>query len=505
MNESTFQPTPFTFEDFLSQCKQHFFENLYTTFLPDFLLEHSDLFIKEQHGGGVDTVHNVRKMHNDPKITYKNPDNHYNYENNAPYEGYLYHNKNKQYKEKINLAKKQERATGTLVEDGYLGHALTFAKKAHPSTKAHLEHIHATANIHHDRGRILSGLDGPTIANKDSNLLFTNAALNSSMGKDTMEEYLQSNKPLRRTLKPEDENKMLEKAALSLQAYHREINQTYYNSQSFKKDLSTYTKKQGLKMGIRQVVSLYFFEIWMAVEEEQQKLKEQESHSLEERFSALIKGIKIGYQRVKMDKQFLAFFQGARVGVFASITETLINCVITTSKKAGKLLKQSFLSVTTSLQYYLQNPESLTQGQRIKATTQIVTTSCCTVFGAAISSTLSETLPLPPFLSDVIGDFCGIFATSISSVTLLYFLNKSDMMQKIVEKADNIKDIPHFIHQYTMQAEKTLAREARINAFCATDTQTDPQSNCDLAQKISEAKSDPATLNKLLKENYGCA
>ncbi|MCI5761647.1 MAG: hypothetical protein MR028_04370, partial [Ligilactobacillus agilis] len=48
-------------------------------------------FIQDQHGGDVDTIHNVRQIGKDPKMHYKNAQNAADYANRGAYDSRKYH------------------------------------------------------------------------------------------------------------------------------------------------------------------------------------------------------------------------------------------------------------------------------------------------------------------------------------------------------------------------------------------------------------------------------
>ena len=53
-------------DSLLSEYKRVIFESLISAFALDGLL------VQDHHGGDVDTIHNVRKIGDDPQMTYKN-------------------------------------------------------------------------------------------------------------------------------------------------------------------------------------------------------------------------------------------------------------------------------------------------------------------------------------------------------------------------------------------------------------------------------------------------
>lgn len=67
------EPDEDVFKGIWEQYERVIIRSLITSFGLDFL-------VKDQHGGDVDTVHNVRQIGNDPNMKYKNKQNETDYE-----------------------------------------------------------------------------------------------------------------------------------------------------------------------------------------------------------------------------------------------------------------------------------------------------------------------------------------------------------------------------------------------------------------------------------------
>ena len=50
-----------------------------------------DFLVSDQHGGDVDTIHNVRQIGKDEQMHYKNKKNEETYNNKGNYDGVAYH------------------------------------------------------------------------------------------------------------------------------------------------------------------------------------------------------------------------------------------------------------------------------------------------------------------------------------------------------------------------------------------------------------------------------
>lgn len=156
-------------------------ESLVTSFALDFL-------VKDQYGGDVDTIHNVRKIGQDDKMTYKNMLNQQEYEQRGEYVYDSYHSgKDTNYAKMTHELREAAQKEGKPVpiKDEYTGdtiYVLGKSKGAPPDKRASLDHVLTAKTIHEDRGRVLSGIKGEELADARDNLRWTNTSLNSSMG-----------------------------------------------------------------------------------------------------------------------------------------------------------------------------------------------------------------------------------------------------------------------------------------------------------------------------------
>lgn len=172
-------PSEPLFTSIFQQYERVLVESLITSFGLDFI-------IKDQHGGDVDTIHNVREIDRDPQMKYKNAKNQAAYENRGAYNYLQYHDKNPDYQAMKRDTKKEFQSSGVPIKDAYTGEKVYFyskgAAKNNSDKQASIDHVQTAHTIHNDRGRVLAGLSGEELANSPDNLVFTNASLNSSMG-----------------------------------------------------------------------------------------------------------------------------------------------------------------------------------------------------------------------------------------------------------------------------------------------------------------------------------
>ena len=151
-----------------------------------------DSFIKDQHGGDVDTIHNVREIGKDPQMQYKNAKNKSDYDNREAYDNAAYHS-DEGDRSIVHKARKEFEENGTLQKDAYVDGNMVIPRNNDtiPREKqGQLDHVVPAEEIANDPGRVLAGLDGKDLANCPENLRYTNAALNNKMRSKSVEEYI---------------------------------------------------------------------------------------------------------------------------------------------------------------------------------------------------------------------------------------------------------------------------------------------------------------------------
>ena len=418
-----------------------------------------DFLIKDQHGGDVDTIHNVRQIGKDPEMTYKNKQNQEDYENRGKYDSRSYHS-NSNYIQKRNEIR-QKKKDNTLT-DAYTG------EKLDSSSKVDLDHVMSAKEIHDDAGRVLADLSGEELANNPTNLQPTNAHTNRTKKADTMNEYLDQ---YGNEYTEKQKNNMRQKDAQARKEYESKIARTYYTSPKFAKDVATSASKLGVKMGLRQAIGLVFTEIWFSVKEEfiRYDVRPGLQMDMGDFFKAIGEGVKKGFVSAKSKyKEILSqFASGAAAGIFSSIATTICNIFFTTAKNVVKIIRQAFASVVEAGKILLFNPDGYPLGERLRAATKILATGASVVLGTLVSEAIGKTpIGAIPVIGDIVKTFCGTLCTGIVSCTLLYFLDRSPIINKIVDKLNKIPTIDKNVAYFKEQAlmfEKYAAELMKID------------------------------------------
>lgn len=456
-------------------------ESIVTSFGLDFL-------IRDQHGGDVDTIHNVRQIGEDEQITYKNESNLDDYNNRGNYDSHAYHS-HKGYIGK-NREVSQQRKDGILT-DAYTG------EKIPRNGKSDLDHVISAKEIHDDAGRVLAGLIGTDLANSDENLQVTNPHTNRTKKAASMDEFLNKYGD---EYSENHKSNMHEKDAKARKVYEQKLAKAYYTSPKFTKDVTLAAGSVSIKMGVRQALGFVFTEIWFAVKEEFVNMRD--SFDIGELFSAIGNGINRGFMsaKEKYKELFEKFKEGAVAGALSSFSTTLCNIFFTTSKNVVKIIRQTYASIVQAAKILFINPDNLTFGERMRAVVKIIATGASVVAGSIVSEFIEKTpMGMVPVIGDIVKTFCGTFVTGIMSCTLLYFLDRSEVMNKLVNILNNLNTMSTEVNYFYRQAEYFEKYAAEIMMIDIDKFHEETEAYYSTALKIEDAKNE-SELNSILKD-----
>lgn len=449
------EPNEKVFDSIWKEYERVIIESLITSFGLDFLC-------RDQYGGDVDTIHNVRTIvddNNNP--VFKNVKNKDAYSNKGDYDSIIYHSDSR-YTDIIKKMKNNFNEKGEKIDDTYVpgNKVIPRNKKTTPQEEqAQLDHVISAKDIHDDPGRVLAGLDGVDLANNPDNLKFTNAALNNNMRDKTVDEYIQwceehpdqvnwgggKGEPLPEEVK----DRLREEYNQAKKKYDSQINKKYYASSKFIKDVGSAAIKRGAEMGLRQAVGFVFAELWFSCKEKMLELPVNKT--FRDIFEAIGDGIKQGIIKVKNDYKELMkrIEEGFAAGAFSSVITSICNIFITTPENYVKMLRQIFPSIIQSSKVLLFNPDNLMFGDRLKKSTIIMGTGASVLVGTTVSDEIAKT---PIGKNKVVGksicSFIGTFISGIISCSMLIFMDRSkfinnlfDRMNGIPTSANNYKEI----------------------------------------------------------------
>ncbi|KLV03665.1 ATPase, partial [Photobacterium aquae] len=257
------------------------------------------------------------------------------------------------------------------------------------------------------------------------------------------------------TLESLDHEAMHKADAKARKHYNQQINIEYYTSSKFIKSTGYESAKSGIKMGIRQALGLVFAEIWFELKEHVPALFKdaQDNFTLElflDRMQSLAKDI---WSRIKLRFKDLIeeFKNGAMAGVLSSITTTILNIFFTTQKLLGRLIRETWSSLVSAAKLLFLNPNKLPAGDLAREVTRILSTGIAVAMGVILNGHLANVMTFP--FGTEIAAFLSAVATGLMTLGITYFLDHSEIMQKVW----------NFLNQYKSEAKRTLEYFQKVN------------------------------------------
>ena len=454
------------------------------------------IFSLNKYGGDVDTIHNVRKIGSDSKMEYKSEVNKKAGIQNGKYNSKDYH-AGGNYRD----IKHNARQNSSFVKDEYTGKNVYFnaPKKGSPHLRAELDHVKSAKSIHEDRGRILSGLSGPDLANSPENLKFTNKKINASMGASEIPEYLAKHPEIDSATRKRMEKFYNE----SVRSYEQKIANAYYTSPAFAKDTAKAAGKVAGKNAVKQVLGFVFMEIWFAVRHEMHAMPSQ--FKPEHLFESISKGFPQGVENIKTKHYDLwaKLGESAIAGALASLTTTLTNIFATTAKNVVRIIRQIWSSLIEALRIAVFNPDNLPMGERMRAVLKILATAASVVAGTLAAEAVAKSgIDKIPVVGEILPAFMGSFITGIMTVAFLTILDRSSAMQSIVDYLDNLRTpMDATVDFYRQQAELMQAYAVKLENIDLSDFKRETASLYQTASLLDHARNEEE-VNIILRNAY---
>lgn len=416
------------------------------------------------YGGDVDTLHNVRLIDIDKRLHYKSEDHRIRYDGRDDYDSRTYHG-DKFFAETKAKKRNDYYIDSKTVKDAYTGKDLGFGNGLSAQQKAELDHVIACKEIHNDRARVLSGLDGVELANQSSNYAWTNKSINASMGAKTIEEYIADCKAKGKDIDQATIHRMQARDKKARDAYNAQLAHAYYCSSDFFSSTAMAAGKEGVKAGAKQALGLVMIEIWFSAKE-----KLQYGYcDLSDLFHQLSDSVKEGVSKAKDKYKLICgeMFSSTLSGILSSLTTTLCNCFFTTAKNTITIIRQTWASIVESVKVIFFNPAGLPLGDRLLHAAKIIATAASAIVGAWVGNIINTSLASLNSLSflgidpgDVIATLGGTLVTGILSCSLIYLLDHCAAIKSIVSVINRIEEMLDPAATYRKQG-------ALLEQYCA--------------------------------------
>ncbi|MCX7694307.1 MAG: hypothetical protein N2Z71_01135 [Caloramator sp.] len=413
----------------LKEYKKVVFNSLITSFGLDFLL------FKDIDGGNVQTVHNFENgIYANEKFRERG-ERQYNRDDYVT--AYEMNKKKKEiYKREKEL--KCEYTGDKLQKDG----------------STHLDHIVSLKELHDDpKTRMLNSVEEiKKIGNSDSNMALTKASINLSKGEKSMEEFLNTKRKENNMTNAEYFKINKEKA---MYLYHQ--SKKKIDSHNARKLLQHYSKEigkdsilQGSKLGIRQALGIICTEFTFIIFDEIPKLVKELKDDFDlkvfwERLKIIIEKAAISIKE-KFRYILDAFKNGVISGIFSSVVTTIINMFLTTAKNVVRIIRQAIVSIKEALKILIYNPDNLPFEEKVCAASKIIFLGVSAIIGNLITDAVQKLIStsgvtLIPIIGEVLNDtipiFVGTLVSGLMSISIIYFIDNSDLIRKIIKFMNN--------------------------------------------------------------------
>lgn len=343
------------------------------------------------------------------------------------------------------MRKKDFQENDILIDD-YTGQIL----KKDGST--HRDHIVSASEIHqNEENRLyMTNEERGKMAIDDKNLAFTNSSLNQSKGDKDFKEWLNSPNPKNPSLTNRDhygvDEKLAEKKYLEAKN-HIKSSVKKAKGSYYVKNLAKTGAKQGLRMGAKQAIGLFLYELQHILFKELHLFfkKFKEFSNWDMRTTALKESLERVFIHMTQNlKRFATAFKDGFIGGFmGNLLTVIINTFMTTSKNLARLINDGVTGLWSAFKLLCKPPENMTSQMAIKEATKLVIATVTTTAGVLLTEsfiTYLQTTPFAPF-AQLIGGIIGGILTGIIVTTLMYAIDElvaslyklNDLMETIKE------------------------------------------------------------------------
>ncbi|MGQ0286759.1 DNA repair protein [Pasteurellaceae bacterium 22721_9_1] len=415
-----------------------------------------------------------------------------------------YHQKSKQYTNRKEQDRQKE-DQGTMV-DGYTGKQISSndVKKSRNGEEynyvTELDHVVAASEIHDDLGRILADIDGVSLANCDDNLVSTHWVINNAKSDHSLEDFFKEggvrdkkvenfkneltkkenellcsdlSQPDKEKIKKEiqdlkkkkeilenlDEEKMKKIEKDARDKYNQKINWSYYTSSKFFTATAKDMHKKGLAMGARQAIGMVLAEVWFELRKQIPAIYKKHKNNFD--FEIFLQDIAVSFQRIweKIKKRFndlLVTFKDSYIGgALSSLNTTLLNTFLTTQKMIGKMIRELWNSLIGVIKLIAFNPNRLAMGDLLREAFKLLGLGISALVGTLLHSHLAAILTIP--FGEAISSFISALVTGIINLGFVYFLEHSEITQKIWNFLNQFK--PKDTIEYGIEKMKQINAE----------------------------------------------
>ena len=142
------------------------------------------------------------------------------------------------------------------------------------------------------------------------------------------------------------------------------------------------------------------------------------------------------------------------------------------------------------------NPDDLMLGDRIKTATVIIATGASVLVGTAVSALIAGTpVGAIPVVGNIVQAFCGALVSGLLSCTLLIFLDRSKLINGII---NGLNAIPTEVNNYKEIADAMERLAAKLSNLDIEKFREDTEKYALISAKIEKAATEEELSDMLL-------
>lgn len=468
----------------IPQLREVLFSSLVTSFGLDALI-----FANDEINGHVDTLHNVEESQKDGgKPIFKKNEHQDAYDSRGEYD-----NGKKYRADKTYTNAREEYAK--LQQDGKLVSGYT-NKTIGEGKAVDVEHRISAHEIHNDGRSALSKVDPVKLANSDSNLTPLEAHVNRAKGKKSPEDFIDYSKgeafEKRESAIGKIDKKIADGTARDVEIRAKEIikdniedfkavdgdgviakanevraeissaHSIYYRSKDFLGTTSLHALSSGGKMAAKQTLGLILMELSIAVQEELPSVlcdwreapdwrTKLDPRPFLERVAAVLRA---AWERIKGKAGHILgeATSGFASGILSEIVTTIINIFTGTAKSIMRLLRNFWAGIINSLKILIFNPDNLGVEEKLAAVMRILSVAIGGMIQPIVAEAIDKLMVtyagfVPGFLREVLSQFVGASLGGVVSVSLVYAIDHSPVVYRIIEFTRLAGDFTDAVYQ----------------------------------------------------------
>ena len=148
------------------------------------------------------------------------------------------------------------------------------------------------------------------------------------------------------------------------------------------------------------------------------------------------------------------------------------------------------------------NPDNYAFGDRMRAVAKALSVGASIVVGVLVSETVAHTpIGMLGVVGDIVQSFCGAFVTGIMSCTLLIFLDRNEIINKLVKSLNGIHTLSSDVEYFRQWAKYFEEYAAKLMEIDLKQFEAETSAFSAIADSIDRVKSEKE-LNQVLRQAY---